>query len=103
MEEMTLKDFLQLYNGGEAYISIFQEPYDFEEHQYAETYFEKCRPEEVVRSRNFGKIENIQIDSFNVHPLLMTKDGPRKFRVELCICLKGGEQISRQRRNVPKR
>ena len=78
---MTVKNFLKLHDGGVACVSIQQEPYDREKHEYTKTYFEEESQEEILESDIFKEIANKQVDHFNVI-------GGGMYRVELCIYLK---------------
>lgn len=78
---MTLKNFLKMHEGGVACVSIHQEPYDYDNHRPTKTYFEEEYQEEVVTSKTFKSIKNIQVDHFHVI-------GGGMYGVELCIYLK---------------
>lgn len=77
---MTVRNFLKLHEGGVACVSIQQEPYDYEKHGYAKTYFEEAAQEDILESDTFKKIANKQVDHFNII-------GGGMYKVELCIYL----------------
>lgn len=70
-----------MHEGGAACVSIQQEPYDYNKHGYASTYFEEDNQEDVVTSEIFRSIANMQVDHFNII-------GGGMYKVELCIYLK---------------
>lgn len=78
---MTLKNFLELHQGGVACVSIQQMPYDYEKRSYTKTYFEEEEQEAVLESDIFKCIANKQVDHFNII-------GGGMYTVELCIYLK---------------
>lgn len=77
---MKVKNFLSMYEGGVC-VSIHQEPYDYENNRYTETYFEEEREEEILESDDFKKIANKQVDRFNII-------GGGIYKIELYIYLK---------------
>lgn len=78
---MTLKKFLKMHEGGVACVSIHQEPYNYDNHRQTKTYFEEERQEDVIASKNFKGIKNMQVDHFHII-------GGGMYKVELCIYLK---------------
>jgi len=78
---MTVKNFLKMYEGGCACISIQQEPYNNEKHSYEKTYFEEVSQEDILSSDTFKNIASKQVDHFNII-------GGGIYNVELCIYLK---------------
>jgi hypothetical protein len=78
--KVTVRNFLKLHEGGVAFVSIQQEPYDHEKHGYVKTYFEEAAQEDILASDTFKKIANKQVDHFNII-------GGGMYKVELCIYL----------------
>lgn len=83
MKIMTVKDFLQLHEGGvvQTCVSIHQEPYDHANHEYTKTYFEEENQEDILKSNIFNDIATKQVDHFNII-------GGGMYDVELCVYLK---------------
>lgn len=82
---MTVRNFLKMHKGGNACVSIQQEPYDYEKHRYVKTYFEEENQEDILKSETFKKIANKQLDHFNII-------GGGMYKVELCIYLKAEKE-----------
>lgn len=80
---MTLRNFLKLHKGGDAYVSIHKETtYNREMDIYTETYyFEEACQEDILESDTFKEIASKQVDQFCVI-------GGGAYPVELCISLK---------------
>lgn len=77
---MTLKNFLKMHDGGVACVSVRQMPLNRSTHDYAKTYFNESRQEDMMATRTFKQIANKQVDHFNVI-------GGGGYKVELCIYL----------------
>lgn len=77
---MNLNNFLKLRQGGCCYLSIHQEPYNYDKHCYTKTYFEECQFDEVLESEVYKRIRKKKVDHFNVI-------GGGMYKVELCIYL----------------
>lgn len=79
-ENMTVRSFLKLHEGGVACVSIHQKPYNWEKHRYVDTYFEEDNQEDILESDTFERIADKEVDHFCVI-------GGGLEPVELCIYL----------------